>query len=410
MTTNLNTDLENDHILHELALIIPAHNEENDLPKTLQSISKQTVKPGLVVVVADNCSDRTVEIAKAFNVTVVETIDNKHKKAGALNYGWNMVNDYEYVATLDADTILEEEDFIEKLLAQLKSDPNVAGIMPRYTVQHSNLLERMQMLEFASTTLELLRRGCHTHTLGGQFSLFRNEILKEIKLSYGVWSHDSVVEDMELTVRLWKRGYRCAVSSDTRAAAGGMFTLMGLWSQRRKWEEGILRILFENKIEKFLYLPYLRTVSSVFDLWMRFILLSMCFVNFNYIWLWLITIITSIDYKAIYKAPDIENRWKNMLLSTCFFEFYTFHILCVKLVSLFRIIERKTDDLWKKQHIAEKSKSKSLPVAYCVLVLLLMLVFASVITIPALILQVSVVVLVIRFIYRLTRSDSGYMP
>ena len=35
--------------------------------------------------IADNCTDATVEIAREHRVEVVETVDNTDKKAGALN-------------------------------------------------------------------------------------------------------------------------------------------------------------------------------------------------------------------------------------------------------------------------------------------------------------------------------------
>jgi biofilm PGA synthesis N-glycosyltransferase PgaC len=41
------------------------------------------------VVAADNCTDRTVDVAQdVVGVEVVETADNHHKKPGALNQAW----------------------------------------------------------------------------------------------------------------------------------------------------------------------------------------------------------------------------------------------------------------------------------------------------------------------------------
>ena len=41
--------------------------------------------PDRVVVIADNCTDATVEVAREHGVEVVETVGNTEKKAGALN-------------------------------------------------------------------------------------------------------------------------------------------------------------------------------------------------------------------------------------------------------------------------------------------------------------------------------------
>ena len=44
-------------------VLIPAHNEEAVLALTLESLAGQTRPPDRVVVLADNCTDATVEVA-----------------------------------------------------------------------------------------------------------------------------------------------------------------------------------------------------------------------------------------------------------------------------------------------------------------------------------------------------------
>ena len=68
-----------------LVALLPAHDEEASLGAALDSLRSQTRPPDRIVVVADNCTDRTVEIARERGVEVYETVDNAHKKAGALN-------------------------------------------------------------------------------------------------------------------------------------------------------------------------------------------------------------------------------------------------------------------------------------------------------------------------------------
>jgi glycosyltransferase involved in cell wall biosynthesis len=63
--------------------LIPAYNEEAVLGPTLESLARKSRPPDRVLVIADNCSDRTVEIARAHGVEVHETVGNTEKKAGA---------------------------------------------------------------------------------------------------------------------------------------------------------------------------------------------------------------------------------------------------------------------------------------------------------------------------------------
>jgi cellulose synthase/poly-beta-1,6-N-acetylglucosamine synthase-like glycosyltransferase len=63
-----------------------------------------------VIVVADRCSDRTRAIAVAHGVTVIETTNNLHQKAGAIDQVLNdllpRLSDNDAVLMMDADTSL----------------------------------------------------------------------------------------------------------------------------------------------------------------------------------------------------------------------------------------------------------------------------------------------------------------
>ena len=59
-----------------LTALIPAHNEEALIGATIRSLMNQDRKPDRVIVVADNCSDGTVAVAKSLGVEVFETVKN----------------------------------------------------------------------------------------------------------------------------------------------------------------------------------------------------------------------------------------------------------------------------------------------------------------------------------------------
>lgn len=63
-----------------VSIIIPARNEEDNLPSLLRSIQKQTVQPYEVIVVDDSSEDHTAEIACFFGATIVDP--------GELPQGW----------------------------------------------------------------------------------------------------------------------------------------------------------------------------------------------------------------------------------------------------------------------------------------------------------------------------------
>lgn len=55
----------------ELSVIIPARDEEHNLPLLLESLAAQSIRPREIIVVDDGSADRTAEIARAGGATVI---------------------------------------------------------------------------------------------------------------------------------------------------------------------------------------------------------------------------------------------------------------------------------------------------------------------------------------------------
>jgi hypothetical protein len=238
----------------KIVVVVPAHNEENSIAHTIQALLQQTRRPDRVVVVADNCTDKTVEVARRFGnrVTVIETVGNRDRKVGALTLAWQqyVAYGYDYMLGVDADTVLSQ-NALEDLERELETSPKVGGVMARYTfdpdlgqTRWARLRIRLQRMEFAAWTIDMLHRRRNTYVLGGQATLFRVRALSEVVAAerrLGPWDPEAQVEDMELTWALTACNWETKVSSTARAYAGPMITVKSLWAQRRKWDEGMTR-------------------------------------------------------------------------------------------------------------------------------------------------------------------------
>ena len=94
------------------AIIIPAHNEELAIKRTLQSAFALEYPRNkfTVIVVADNCTDRTMSIAQSEGAKVYERIDNNLRGKGyALRWIFDKIvleNVYESVVVVDADSTM----------------------------------------------------------------------------------------------------------------------------------------------------------------------------------------------------------------------------------------------------------------------------------------------------------------
>jgi glycosyltransferase involved in cell wall biosynthesis len=89
-----------------LAVLIPAHNESNNLLATLMDIKAQIREGDRLLVVADNCSDDTAAVAAAAGASVVERNEpDKKGKGYALAWGLRHLgaNPPDIIIMIDAD-------------------------------------------------------------------------------------------------------------------------------------------------------------------------------------------------------------------------------------------------------------------------------------------------------------------
>jgi len=116
-------------------IVIPAHNEEDFIALTLQSLISQTLLPKKVVVVNDNSTDKTAEIVLAFAkenpfITLVnKTSEAIHlpgsKVIQAFHKGFETLdNDYDIIVKLDADLILPN-NYFERISSIFEKDSKV---------------------------------------------------------------------------------------------------------------------------------------------------------------------------------------------------------------------------------------------------------------------------------------------
>jgi len=93
-----------------LTVLIPAHNEETGIAHTISAIIPQLTAHDRLVVIADNCTDHTEQVARSAGAeTIVRTDANHTGKGYALDFGLKHLasNEPEVVVIIDADTIVQ---------------------------------------------------------------------------------------------------------------------------------------------------------------------------------------------------------------------------------------------------------------------------------------------------------------
>ena len=357
----------------KIVVVVPAHNEEASIGRTIQALLAQTRRPDRIVVVADNCSDDTVAVASSFTrrVTVIETQGNRDRKVGALALAWQQyVNyGYDYMLGVDADTVLSPNT-LEDLERELERSPKVGGVMARYTfdedlgqTRFARTLIRLQRMEFAAWTLDMLHRRRNTYVLGGQATLFRVAALRQVveeERRLSPWDPEAQVEDMELTWALSERNWETKVSATARAYAGPMLTLRSLWAQRRKWDEGMIRLLLGSRIGATTMYPWRMQLKMGLNALTRimFVVLlatSLMVGAFEWNWIWMTPPVMAVllNLKHARKVPG-RKRFDLMLAGTLVaIDLYLWFRICVWMSSWSTVIAGIRRDGWARQYKAE---------------------------------------------------------
>ena len=179
----------------------------------------QSHRPERIIVVADNCTDATVSVARAAGVEVVESVGNTDKKAGALNQvlEWLLPEqgDNDVVMIMDADTTLDD-GFLDAVVSRMSVDRGLMAIGGLfYGEQGGGLLGQFQRNEYIRYARELRRRRGRVFVLTGTASAFRPRALAMVAESRGgvlpgthgqVYDTAALTEDNELTIALKSLG------------------------------------------------------------------------------------------------------------------------------------------------------------------------------------------------------------
>ncbi len=230
-----------------VAVLMPAHNEADVIIETLTALTPQLSPQDRLIVVADNCTDQTAQLARKFGATVLERTDDSQRGKGyALDCGIRFM-----AASPPAAVVIVDADcqFRKGSVRQLASD----AIARQRPVQGVYLIDRPtgsdgpSLKEAVSTfafkvknlvrPLGLAQVGLPC-LLTGTGMAFPWSVLTTVNLASG-----SIVEDMKL-------GFDLAVAGTPPALCPSV-TVVGplppsddaAKTQRTRWEHGHLQLI-----------------------------------------------------------------------------------------------------------------------------------------------------------------------
>jgi len=243
-----------------ITVIIPARDEGAALADALQSIARQTLVPDRIVIVVNNSTDDTKDIAQEFasiqssiHTSVLEMPGfNRHRKAGALNYGIHRLlrngsfpPEIAFLLVMDGDTELDS-NFLKRARRVLERDASLGGVSAaclgkpiRGETPWSRLLLLFQRIEYARFASTRLRRNVHTMSGAGSFYRIAalNDLLRQ-RADIFEERESNLVEDYETTLALKVLGWRITSNQGCIAYTDLMPNLHMLLAQRVRWVRG----------------------------------------------------------------------------------------------------------------------------------------------------------------------------
>ena len=190
--------------------VVASYNNESTIGKCLESLSQNSLEE--IVLVDGGSSDRTLEIARGFNVNVIPGMRGIGRAKDA---GWRQARGT-LILFLDADAYIECNTV--KRLRRRLSEPGVAGVSCRVACANPySLLAKLRDLDFFLTFSEEFKQSdvldCTVLNAGHPTAcgLFTRRSLEDVD---GIDSRYAYGEDLKLLEKMKGRGYRVLMVHD----------------------------------------------------------------------------------------------------------------------------------------------------------------------------------------------------
>jgi cellulose synthase/poly-beta-1,6-N-acetylglucosamine synthase-like glycosyltransferase len=236
-----------------VSVLIPAWNEEVGIVKTLQSVIDTEYPKLQVIVINDGSTDSTHEIMTGFiadnPLSDHEGISLKYLnlsnggKARAMNRGL-IHAEGEIVITIDADSVMAP-DAITNLVKQF-ADPRVGGVAGNVVIANRQKpIEWMQQLEYVYGFFFKRADSLFNsvYIIGGAAAAYRRQVLREM----GGFDHSIITEDIEMSTRILKHGYKTRYAADAVVYTEGPSDIKSLCNQRLRWKYGRILTFIKHR-------------------------------------------------------------------------------------------------------------------------------------------------------------------
>ena len=227
-----------------LAVLVPAHDEASGIGAALQTMRAQLAPGDRLLVVADNCSDTTAQIAAAAGAEVVERSDRELRGKGyALDFGVRhlALAPPEVVVIVDADCQLGPGALGTLARECARTGRPVQALYLMHAPRGAGLKTRIAAFAWAvknqARPLGYRRLGLPCQLMGTGMA-FPWPLLRDAPLASG-----HIVEDMQLGLDLASAGAAPLFCPAALVTSVFPSDARGIADQRSRWEQGHVAVI-----------------------------------------------------------------------------------------------------------------------------------------------------------------------
>ena len=229
-----------------VAVLMPAHDEATGIVGPIGTVLAQLAPGDRLLVVADNCSDRTAEVARAAGAEVVERHDAARRGKGyALDFGVRHLSIVppDVVVVVDADCIVAPGALEQIVAASAQTGRPVQALYLMRAPPDAPLTTRIAAFAWLFKNQV---RATGFHRLGlpcplmGSGMAFPWALISAAPLASG-----HIVEDLQLGLELTAQGTPPLFCPHALVSSVFPSTRAGLATQRTRWEHGHVGVIYE---------------------------------------------------------------------------------------------------------------------------------------------------------------------
>jgi cellulose synthase/poly-beta-1,6-N-acetylglucosamine synthase-like glycosyltransferase len=234
-------EVDNSSAIHaaECAIIVPAHDEEGSIVGTIRAIQSQLNPADRLIVVADNCSDETANLASESGAETIERKDvDLRGKGFALDRGIRYIAEGpvpKVVVFIDADCVAAP-GCIGRLVNMVESTGR--PVQGKYLMHATVPNGATRIAEFAFKIKNYIRPGG-----GSQFGLpcllyGTGMAFPWVLIRTSLLANGHLAEDLKLAIDLSLLGFPPVYCDKASCYSTFPETKNGLFNQRKRWEHG----------------------------------------------------------------------------------------------------------------------------------------------------------------------------